>query len=198
MPQPDKVIKVDKETWDDVVVEDAKTKPNPWNVYGASKTEAERAIWKAVKETNPPFQVACILPNANIGPIMKPDGGDSSSTATWILSLYKGDTSVFDIVPPQWFVDVRDTARLHVVAMIDPECNGQRIFAFAEPMTFNDILAILRKQNPSKTFPKDREGFGKDLSQIPTEDAVALLKKHYGKGFTSMEDSIEALVASVK
>lgn len=197
MPQPDKVIKVTKETWDDVVVRDAETKPNSWNVYGASKTEAERAIWKAVKETNPPFQVACILPNANLGPILKPGGEKESSTASWVINLYNGDTSVFDIAPSQWFVDVRDTARLHVIAMIDPECNGERIFAFSAPFTFNDILAVFRKQHPNKTFPENKEGYGRDLSEIPTEDADALLKKHYGKGFIGLEESVAANTATL-
>lgn len=32
IPQPDKVIKIAKDTWDDSAVEEAKTKPNPWNV----------------------------------------------------------------------------------------------------------------------------------------------------------------------
>lgn len=198
MPQPDKVINVTEETWNDVVVSDAKTKPNSWNVYGASKTEAERAIWKAVKETNPPFQVAAILPNANMGPILRPGGEQQSSTASWVLKLWDGNTSVFETVPPQYFVDVRDTARLHVIALIDPECQGKRIFAFSAPFTWNDVLAVFRKQNPGRKFPEDREGFGEDKSVIPTEPAEKLLRKHYGKGFSGLEEVVEANTATVR
>ena len=97
---------------------------------------------------------------------------------------------------PQYFVDVRDTARLHVIALIDPECNGERIFAFAAPFNPNDVLAILRKRFPSKSFLADAE-LGRDLSQIPNEDAEALLKKHYGKGWTTLEETIEANVATL-
>ena len=146
MPQPDKVIKVTKETWDDEAIERANSNPNPWNVYSASKTQAELAVWKAVKETSLPFQVATVLPNMNMGPILQPGAEDSSSTASWVVRLYKGDESVFDGAPSQWYVDVRDTGRLHVIALIDPECKGQRIFAFAAPFTWNDLLAIFRKQ----------------------------------------------------
>lgn len=174
--------------------------PNPdsWNVYGASKTEAERAIWKLVKDTSPPFQVACVLPNANMGPIIKPGGEHSSSTGSWVIDLFQGDEKVFDIAPPQWFVDVQDTARLHLIALIDPECNGERIFSFAAPFNWNDLLDVFRKQNPGKKFLENREGIGRDLSQIPTDDAEALLKKHYGKGFTSLEETLEANTATVK
>ena len=35
------------------------------DIYSASKTEAEKALWAAVKEDKPRFQVATILPNAN-------------------------------------------------------------------------------------------------------------------------------------
>jgi len=198
MPQPDQVIKVGKDTWDDDVVKKANgPDPSSWDLYGASKTEAEQAIWTAVRETNPPFQVATILPNANLGPIIKPGGEDSSSTASWVLKVFKGEDPDPNF-PPQYFVDVRDTARLHVIALIDPSCNGHRLFAFAAPFNWNDVLAIFRKQNPSKTFAQDIEGLGRDLSEIPNDDAEALLKKHYGKGFTSLEEVLEANTAILK
>ena len=197
MPQPNKVIKMTKETWDDDAVKAAETNPDAWNVYGASKTEAERAIWKAVNETKPPFQVACVLPNANFGPIIKPGGEHEASTASWLIRLYNGDTSVFEGLPPQYFVDVRDNARLHVIALIDPDCNGQRLFAFTAPFNWNDVLAVFRKLRPSKSFPEDREDLGRDLSEIPNEDAEALLKKHYGRGFFSLEESVEANIATL-
>lgn len=198
MPQPDKAISVTKQTWDDEVVSAAQTTPNSWNVYGASKTLAERAIWTAVAESKPPFQVAAILPNANLGPILKPGGEMDASTASWIIKLYNGDTSLFETVPPQYFVNVRDTARLHVIAMIDPACDGERIFAFAKPFTFNDVLAVFRRLKPGKGFAEDREGFGEDLSRIPNEEAEALLVKHYGRGFVGFEETIAENIATVK
>ena len=38
IPQPDKIIKISKDTWDDSAVQEAKSEPNAWNVYSASKT----------------------------------------------------------------------------------------------------------------------------------------------------------------
>lgn len=138
--------------------------------------EAERAIWKKAKELNVKFQVATVLPNANIGPIIKPGGEDSSSTSSWVLQLFHGKADAFDEFPPQWHVDVRDTARLHVIALTDPECNGQRLFAFAQPFNRTDVLNVYRKLFPDRKFPEDQP-VGRDLSQIPNEDAEALLKK---------------------
>ena len=199
MPQPNKVIKVTKDTWDDDAVNIANG-PNPdaWNIYGASKTEAERAVWKKVKETRPSFQVATVLPNAMFGAVLKPQGRNSSSTSSWALKLFDGDADAFDDFPPQYFVDVRDTARLMVIGLTDPVCNGERIFSFAAPFNREDTLAVFRKLYPDREFPKDKQGTGKDLSQIPNEDAEALLRKHYGKGFSGFEETLAALTASVE
>ena len=100
LPQPNKVINVTKETWNQDTVDTA-NRPNPdaFSVYGASKTEAERAVWKAVKETNPPFQVSAVLPNMNIGPIIKPGDKLSSSTASMVVKLFNGDRSALEFPP---------------------------------------------------------------------------------------------------
>lgn len=103
-----------------------------------------------------------------------------------VVALYNGDASVFDKLPSQYFVDVVDDARIHVIALIDPKANGQRLFAFAETYTWNDVLAIVRKHNPDKTFLEDRDGLGEDLSKVPNEFAEELLRKHYGKPSKAM------------
>ena len=76
--------------------------------------------------------------------------------------------------------------------MVDPECNGKRLFAFAEPFNANRLLSVLRKLYPDKSFVDDSNDLRKDLSKVPNEKAEELLKKHYGHGFTSLEDSIRA------
>lgn len=168
-----------------------------WQVYGASKTEAERAIWRTAKEAHASFQVSTILPNAMFGPILKKGGADSSSTATWLLKLFNGDEGAFDSFPPQYYVDVRDTARLHSIALRDPSCSGQRLFSFAAPFNRSDVLALFHELCPDKTFPADDRETGRDLSIIPNEDANELLKKHYGKGFASLKECVKATIDSV-
>ncbi len=56
----------------------------------------------------------------------------------------------------RYYVDVRDTARLHVFALTDPSCDGQRIFAFAAPFNRTDVLKGFRKLFPNRDFPVDR------------------------------------------
>ncbi|KAK5131796.1 hypothetical protein LTR08_000551 [Meristemomyces frigidus] len=198
MPQANEAITVTKGTWNDASVK-AAYEPNAagYSVYAASKTEAERAIWRATKETKPHFQVSAVLPSANFGPILQPGGESSSSTASWILKLWDGATGLWDF-PPQWFVDVRDTAQLHVAALIDPSCDGQRIFAFAETYRWNTLLGIMRKQNPGRKFIEDNENEGADLTKVPNGEAEELLKKHFGHGWIGLEESIKANTATFK
>lgn len=186
LPVANKKVKIDKDTFNDYALE-AAFKPNatPFEVYAASKTAAEKALWEAVKASPPDFQVVAVLPDANFGRVLKPK---DNSTADWITALYNGQDDPFNF-PPQWFIDVEDNAKLHVAALIDPACDGQRIFAFAEPYNWNDILAIFRKLEPSKSFLEDRE-VGRALSEVPNGEAEELLKKHYGHGWTSLEESV--------
>lgn len=61
MPIADTKVVVDENTWDDDVVRDAweEGPPGPDGkvVYGASKTQAEQALWKWVEESKPDMVV---------------------------------------------------------------------------------------------------------------------------------------------
>jgi len=191
-PVPNEEITITKDSWNDAVLEKIRNGgATAYDVYAASKTEAERALWKAVKETNPPFQVATVLPNANFGHRVRATG---NSTGDWLSETYAGKESFLATMPPQYFINVRDDAKLHVVALADPECNGERIFAFAAPYTWNSLLAVLRKLEPGKDFGEEKD-MGEDRSVVPKERAEELLRKHYGHGFTSFEETIKEGIA---
>ncbi|OQO11810.1 hypothetical protein B0A48_03537 [Cryoendolithus antarcticus] len=169
LPQPNEKIRVNVDTWNDAALEAAyKPGVDGFTVYAASKTQAERELWKAIRKEKPHFQVATVPPNANFGTRFK-EGGNST-----------GD----------WFINVDDDAKLHVAALLDSEAAGKRLFAFAAPFTWNDVLAILRKLEPGKKLIEDRD-LGEDLSEIPNGEAEALLRKHYGYGWTGLEETIK-------
>ena len=191
-PVPNEEITITKDSWNDAVLEKVRAGGAPgYEVYAASKTEAERALWKAVKETNPPFQVATVLPNANFGHRVRATG---NSTGDWLQAAYEGKENFLSIMPPQYFINVRDDAKLHVVALTDADCNGERIFAFAAPFTWNSVLAVLRKLEPGRDFGEDKD-MGEDRSVVPRERAEELLRKHYGHGFTSWEETVKEGIA---
>jgi len=95
---------------------------------------------------------------------------------------------------------VRDTARLHVAGVIDPEINNERIFAFSEPYTWNGILAILRKLRPDHKVVEDIADNSKDLSRVVRKPrAEEILKKNFGQAhFIGLEASIKENIAHLK
>ena len=90
-----------------------------------------------------------------------------------------------------WYVDVNDTARLHVAALLSKAIQNERIFAFAAPYTWNEILAVMRKAYPSREFPDDIPGVEKSTLQVPTEQGEQLLKDVFGRdGWSTLEETV--------
>ena len=71
-----------------------------WVVYAASKTQAEQAMWKFVKEHKPGFVLNTVLPNTNFGEILSDK--QPASTGSWVKSIYNGNIDAVKQVPPQW------------------------------------------------------------------------------------------------
>lgn len=85
---PDKQV---KEAWAPPPIEPERA----WAVYGASKTEGERAVWDFVKKEKPHFVANAVLPNCNFGRALDPNL--PLSTGGWARALYKGEKQ--DLVP---------------------------------------------------------------------------------------------------
>lgn len=201
LPKPGEVFSITAESWNDEAVEVARKadviEKDPFIVYAASKTESERAVWKWAAEVEHEFVINTVLPNANIGTVLSPQNQGYPSTARWTKAVWDGDYNSIQHIPPQCFVNVQDTARLHVVALANQSVNGERVFAFTGPFNFNDILSILRKQHPNKVWD-DIPDQGQDLSKVePMERAEKLLREAYGFGFTGLEQSVEDNVAGL-
>ena len=108
--------------------------------YSKSKTLAERAAWEFVKNENHPFELAVINPALVIGPSLSGDLGESNKAIEMVAT---GKMPV--AVPLQFgYVDVRDVAAAHILAMQNPASNGER-FALAEKdLWYGDVAKVLR------------------------------------------------------
>lgn len=88
LPVPGRPGHLDKTTYNDEAVKMAWEPPHVpekgYPVYGASKTEAERAIWKWVHEKKPGFVVNSILPDTNFGKVL---GGRMGPTGRVVVEL---------------------------------------------------------------------------------------------------------------
>lgn len=103
---------------------------------------------------------------------------------------------------PEWYADVRDNARVHIAALLDPNVNRKRIFAFAHPFNWTDVVTILKKLRPDNLhIPQAPEHEGRDLSDVrrASDEAKALIHSFFGvSGWISMEDSLAAGIADIK
>ncbi|KAF4551701.1 NAD dependent epimerase/dehydratase-like protein 1 [Elsinoe fawcettii] len=166
-------------------------------VYAASKVEVERALnaWK--KENNASIVINSINPNANLGPVLQPQHQGYPTTAGWTKNIWDGKYDQLKRVP-EHFINVVDDAKLHVIALSNPDLSGRRLLGMVAPSPVSKIVEILRKAYPDRKFD-DFEDDGKELCVNAEADKVeAILKDAYGHGYTSLEDSVKASVADLK
>lgn len=84
-------------------------------------------MWKLVTEKNPGVVLNTVLPNLNMGAILSDE--QYASTGAAVITIYETG-EVEDVAktnPLQRMVNVQDMARVHVVALIDPDVKNQRI-----------------------------------------------------------------------
>ena len=114
--------------------------------YSKSKTLAERAAWDFVESEDHPFELAVINPALVIGRSLTGDLGESNKAIEMVVT---GKMPV--AVPLQFgYVDVRDVAAAHILAMKNPESNGKR-FALAEKdLWYKDVAEVLIKKGFDK------------------------------------------------
>ncbi|KAG5300569.1 aldehyde reductase II [Histoplasma ohiense] len=199
-PQPNVEFTMDAGTWNEDIVRAAWAPPpyEGWqrrhNVYAASKTEGEKIAWKWVRDNQPDFVLNTVLPNANFGKMLSSQHQGFRSTAGWVKAVWEGfrgqyADEVFN--KPQYYVNVRDNALVHVAALIYEDVRAERLFAFAQPYNWNDVLAAMRKLYPDRQFIDDLPGLGRDLSKVTNQGAEDLLKRISGRGWTGFEQTIK-------
>lgn len=88
-------------------------------------------------------------------------------------------------------MDVDDTARIHVAALLCKSVQNERIFAHAAPFNWSQILAILRTLRPSKLLPEVMLGAELSNMKVPNERGEQLLKDVFGRpGWNSLEEVV--------
>ncbi|GJN86896.1 NAD dependent epimerase/dehydratase [Purpureocillium lilacinum] len=192
-------IDITTETWNEDAIRRAWADP-PYTperasfVYAASKAQAEQRVWEFHRENRhrrPDLTVNTLLPNMNFGRSIDPVHQGHSSMSGLVVDLWHGKTpQLLDVLPAQYFIDVQDCARLHVAATVLPGVQGERIFGFAGRFNWVDVLDILRRQNPERSFTQKVAG-GWDRREIePRARAEEMLCAMGQEGWTSLEQSV--------
>lgn len=109
--------------------------------YQRSKLIAEKTAWDIIGKQSQ-SNLVTILPGAIFGPYMDKK---RSSTDQVFEMLMKGTPSPNVIYPVG---DVRDLAKLHILAMENDAANGQRFIAESEEITMPQMAKLLKQQFP--------------------------------------------------
>ncbi|RRK09680.1 aldehyde reductase [Lactiplantibacillus garii] len=123
--------------------------------YQKSKTLSEQAAWNFIKNEGNGLELATVNPVGVMGPVL---AADYSHSNIQIQNFLEGKTKAVPKVD-SGYVDVRDVASLHLLAMTAPQANGERFLATTgETLSMLDVANVLRTAFP--TF----------ASQLPTKE----------------------------
>jgi dihydroflavonol-4-reductase len=143
----DKSIDVDSRTWTNI-------KGKNVSAYSKSKTLAEQAAWNFIKDQtdNTKMELAVVNPGPVFGPSLS--GDLSGASMSMFTQMMQGKMPMI----PQASInmsDVRDIAKIHVLALENKEASGKRFIVTTEkPYAFQDIAKILKSNGYEKVSTK--------------------------------------------
>ncbi|OAA55812.1 NAD dependent epimerase [Niveomyces insectorum RCEF 264] len=197
-------------TWNSITVADIGGSPQLG--YMAAKTLAERAAWDFVRsEHTPPlsFDLVTINPPYALGPVVHhlaaAAGLDSINTsnariADAITGMWKQQGAVPDTPNAQTWIDVRDLARVHILAGLEkPDAGGRRLMPATGFVTNRAVYEIIRKNFPEladKLPSPDAPGGYEPPKHYQYDNTET--KKYLGIEWTPLEKTVVDTVNSLK
>lgn len=115
--------------------------------YQKSKTLAEKAAWEFMAQAGGDMELAVVNPAAVMGPVLGPDYSHSIYLVKNLLTGKMAGCPKINAC----FVDVRDVADLHFLAMVHPHAKDERFIASGgESMWLVEVAKILKANLGSK------------------------------------------------
>ncbi|KAF7536253.1 hypothetical protein G7054_g4640 [Neopestalotiopsis clavispora] len=156
--------------------------PNPAGTKVHAGTWNEKAVRAAGTDTTLPVQEQALLAYSA--------AKTRAEQMIWDFHKKNQEKRPDLAVNTKFYVDVQDVALLHVAAAISPGVQNERIFAFAGAFNCDDILAILRRQNPDRVFVDDFQSQRDYTEVVPRARAEQILQDMGRAGWTSLAESI--------
>ncbi|KAF9482930.1 NAD(P)-binding protein [Pholiota conissans] len=198
-PPPAKYSEVDWNTSSPGLVEELGDKTPSAEIYKASKTLAEKAAWEFHEKVKSEigWDLAVINPTFVFGPPIHEIGSISSlntSLALWYNNIFpKTPKTKEEVLQSLTWVDVRDTALAHVLALETPGAGGQRFIACAGSFIWQEYLDALNSLSknplPSHEIPKGFPEVSAGEKKYGVIYASTKVKDVLGFDWTSLADS---------
>ena len=202
--QRDHTFTFSEKVWNPVTYEEAAT--DLAKSYRGSKTIAEQTFWKFIEEENPNFVGTTVNPPLVLGPVIhkvkSPQALNTSTQAVYnLLHTKPGENAHVDSPYGLW-VDVRDTALAHVLAIEQPEAPGKRWFITPGYFQGQEVLDVIYKHFPelngkiASGTPLAEEQIEQDLLTYAQVDTSVTVKES-GLKYTDFETCIVDTVNSL-
>ncbi|APA13259.1 hypothetical protein sscle_10g080290 [Sclerotinia sclerotiorum 1980 UF-70] len=200
-----------EDDWNPATEHDAVSTQSPLLGYNVGKKNAELAAWSFIKEKKPAFDLVVINPDVIIGPMLQPVPSPKNINETNGFACYAfingTHKRVDDAVFAFWdFVDVRDVALLHIIALESPLMANTRNIMYSGPLSPQLIVNAIRKNFPEleSRLPKggdEKQVFPKGLHPTPLNNARSLEIFRQAKGqdwrYRTLEESTVETVKSL-
>ncbi|KAG4025570.1 hypothetical protein MFRU_055g00430 [Monilinia fructicola] len=200
-----------EDDWNPATEENAVSSQSPLLGYNVGKKIAESASWSFVDEKKPAFELVVINPDVIIGPVLQPVPGPKSVNETNEFACYAfingTHKTVEDAMFAFWdFVDVRDVALMHIIALTSPLMAHKRNIVSSGPLSPQLVVNAIRKNFPELEgrLPKggdEKQVFPKGLHPTPLNHARSLEIFRQAKGsnwrYRTLDESIEGAVKSL-
>ncbi|KAI0634997.1 NAD(P)-binding protein [Trametes polyzona] len=147
----------DESVWNDEAVANVRSRgraASPMEKYRASKSLAERAAWEFYEtwkhRAELSWDLVVLNPPLVLGPFLYPTARpeDLSESLLQFWGFVTGTSGMSPEVLARagtsW-VDVRDVAEAHVLALLKPEAGGERIILSVGPFKFLDLVLAARR-----------------------------------------------------
>ncbi|KAG8892731.1 methylglyoxal reductase (NADPH-dependent) gre2, partial [Tulasnella sp. 403] len=175
-----------------------------WHKYRTSKVLAERAAWEFVEHNKGDiaFDLVTICPPIVWGPILQE--APTVEALNFTIATFREVTSTQGkeltlqelTTPVSNFVDVRDVALVHTLALSNPRAGGERFITSSGPYAWQDVLDTLHASGEHPDVPKGHPGAAKDVLHNVYTNAKA--EGVFGIKFRDMAETTAATLKSLR
>lgn len=191
----------DEKDWNRVTWEDCQS--DPFNAYSGSKKFSELAAWEFMQKNRDEidFKFAAVVPAMILGPhLFAEDVMDKLNVSNKIIDSLLNSSPHQTKLPEMHapFIDVRDVAKAHLIALQDDRALGERVCVFKCTFGSQDILDILNARFPElrgkiSLGPDPGRGDQNPPCRYNTAHSNSILNF----GFRTLEESVCDTVAQV-
>ncbi|KAJ3521179.1 hypothetical protein NM688_g9052 [Phlebia brevispora] len=198
-----------EDNWNERSIGEVETKGReaaPFDKYRASKTLAERAAWNFVEENKGSigFDLVVLNPPFVYGPILHAvdsvENLNASMQDWWAAVSGKKDNKFLATVGSSW-IDVRDLAHAHVLAIQKEAAGGNRIIVSEGPYKWQDwelAIAVNAAHAAEPKLPAGNSSYEPAKAVHYIRYDVARAKKLLGLEYISIQQSAKDVVENFK